>query len=195
MEPTVSARAVTEVFEWLSALVSRQKVKGKPLKSVRDLNYARGSECERASEVILRVHGHEEDGNGSSARRRESSHSVHGERKKDEQGKRERRRYEPAQEDGEFMEISCSKTVMHVSPISVTERLLATFCPRDNSFSFFTSAPISQLKNYSREVGLGNTSERGLEHFGTWRTCGGDRSLGAQRVDLCWRMLRAKNTR
>lgn len=48
MEPTVPAHAVTEVFEWLSALVSRQKVKGKPLKSVRDLNYARERErvCE-----------------------------------------------------------------------------------------------------------------------------------------------------
>lgn len=42
---------------------------------------------------------------------------------------------------------------MHVSPISVTKRLLATFCPRDNSLSFFMAAPISQLKNYSREVG------------------------------------------
>lgn len=39
---------------------------------------------------------------------------------------------------------------MHVSPISVTKRLLATFCPRDNSLSFFMTAPISQLKNYSR---------------------------------------------
>lgn len=29
-----------ELFEWLSSLVRCQKVKGKPLKSVRDLNYA-----------------------------------------------------------------------------------------------------------------------------------------------------------
>lgn len=46
-------------------------------------------------------------------------------------------RHEPAREDGEFMEISLSETVMHVSPISVTKRLLATFCPRDNSPLFF----------------------------------------------------------
>lgn len=46
-----------------------------------------------------------------------------------------------------------SKTVMHVSPISVTERLLAAFCPRDNSLPFFIAALISQLKNYSRKVG------------------------------------------
>lgn len=40
MEPACStARAVTKVSEWLSALVRRQRVKGKPLKSVRDLNY------------------------------------------------------------------------------------------------------------------------------------------------------------
>lgn len=33
------ARAV-KLFKWLSSLVRCQKVKGKPLKSVRDLNYA-----------------------------------------------------------------------------------------------------------------------------------------------------------
>lgn len=54
-----SLRAVTEVFEWLSALVSRQKVKGKPLKSVRDLNYAR--KRVRASTSNVRVHAREED--------------------------------------------------------------------------------------------------------------------------------------
>lgn len=75
-------------------------------------------------------------------------------RAKEERGGK--RRHEPgAREDGEFMEISPSQreTVMHVSPISVTKRLLATFCPRDNSLSFFIAAPISQLKNYNREVG------------------------------------------
>lgn len=51
------------------------------------------------------------------------------------------------------------ETVMHVSPISLTKRLLATFCPRDNSLSSFMAAPISQLKNYSQEVAT---------HFGTW---------------------------
>lgn len=61
-------------------------------------------------------------------------------------------RHEPAREDGEFMEISLSETVMHVSPISVTKRLLATFCPRDNSPLFFMATPISSLKNYSQEV-------------------------------------------
>lgn len=45
------------------------------------------------------------------------------------------------------------ETVMHVSPISVTKRLLAAFCPRDNSPPFFMAAPISRLKNYSRKVG------------------------------------------
>jgi len=55
-------------------------------------------------------------------------------------------------EDGEFMEISPSKIVMHVSPISVTKRLLAAFCPRDNSLQFFIVAPISHLKNYNRKV-------------------------------------------
>ena len=44
------------------------------------------------------------------------------------------------------------ETVMHVSPISVTKRLLAAFCPRDNSLPFFMAAPISQLRNYSRKV-------------------------------------------
>lgn len=67
--------------------------------------------------------------------------------------RRDRRRHEPG-EDGEFMEISSSTTVMHVSPISVTERLLAAFCPRDNSPQFFMAGPISQLKNYSRKVGI-----------------------------------------
>jgi len=59
------------------------------------------------------------------------------------------------------MEISASETVMHVSSISVTKRLLAAFCSRDNSLSFFIAAPISQLKNYSRKVGtLWNIRER-----------------------------------
>lgn len=66
-------------------------------------------------------------------------------RKKNEES---RRRHEPGRgEDGEFMEISSSETVMHVSPISVTKRLLAAFCPRDNSLTFFMVAPISQMKN------------------------------------------------
>lgn len=60
------------------------------------------------------------------------------ERGRDEGGGR---RHEPAREDGEFMEISLSrKTVMHVSPISMTECLLTTFCSRDNSPAFFMIA-------------------------------------------------------
>lgn len=71
-------------------------------------------------------------------------------RKKNEEVKGDTSR---AQEDEEFMEISPSETVMHVSPISVTKRLLAAFCSRDNSLLFFIDTPISQLKNYNRKVG------------------------------------------
>lgn len=53
---------------------------------------------------------------------------------------------------GVYGNFSFGETVMHVSPISVTKRLLAAFCPRDNSLSFFMTAPISQLRNYSRKV-------------------------------------------
>lgn len=49
---------------------------------------------------------------------------------------------------------------MRVSPISVTERLLATFSPRDNSPLFFTAAPISSLKNYSQEVRVFRIEEK-----------------------------------
>lgn len=148
MERTVPARAVTEVFEWLSALVSRQKVKGKPLKSVRDLNYAR--ERERASERARRwlARGRKEDGKPSLPRVGEdvplapvNEKTVDGGGGKGDTSRRK---------TGEFMEISPSETVMHVSLISVAERLLATFCPRDNSPSFFMACPISQLKNYGR---------------------------------------------
>lgn len=72
-----------------------------------------------------------------------------------EQGKRTRAN---EREDGEFMEISPfgeRDRYARLSPIFVTERLLATFCPRDNSLLFFMAAPISQLENYSQEVSLG----------------------------------------
>lgn len=49
--PERRPRAVTGVTEWLSALVKRQKVKGKPLKSVRDLNYAHDEEVEEHGSV------------------------------------------------------------------------------------------------------------------------------------------------
>lgn len=68
--------------------------------------------------------------------------------------KRQKKTRADEREDGEFMEISPSETFMHVSPISVTKRLLATFCPRDNSLSFFIALPISQLKNCSRKVSV-----------------------------------------
>lgn len=81
MEPTVPAHAVTEVFEWLSALVSRQKVKGKPLKSVRDLNYARERErvCEWRRLARRRKDGGSfarEEGERSRARARKKNEEV-----------------------------------------------------------------------------------------------------------------------
>lgn len=54
---------------------------------------------------------------------------------------------------------------MHVSPISVTKRLLAAFCPRDNSLPFFMVAPISQSKNYSRKVGTRRNMENACSRY------------------------------
>lgn len=71
-------------------------------------------------------------------------------RKKNEEVKEDTSVREDGGRYGNFLLLR--ETVMHVSPISLTKRLLATFCPRDNSLSSFMAAPISQLKNYSQEV-------------------------------------------
>lgn len=60
------------------------------------------------------------------------------------------------------------ETVMHVSPISVTKRLLAAFCPRDNSPPFFMAAPI---------LGWRIIAGKSV-HFGAWgNMCDGYSSL------------------
>jgi hypothetical protein len=124
----------------------------------------RGSECERARRSSARASARK-TGTGSSARREMplDARRSEGRRGENREREREREREDTSPRSRRWGVYGNFSGDRYARLAYFRERtlILATFCPRDNSPSFFTGAPISQLKNYSREVDLERFGTRG----------------------------------